>query len=192
MNSEIVQNNSCPRTEIAEFLDGELGSAAELEFERHVENCGLCEKELKRQEKLLCVLNASLQTANDLELPANFTEIIISHAENGVSGLRRPRERFNALLICFGLILLSIAGFGGKISGLFDAPGNFLEQTAAVGNLIFRFVYDIALGVTIVLRSLCSQFVFKNETTNGLLLIGLFVSSLIFVRLLFRYKQFEN
>ena len=189
MTNENARNsNSCPRTEIAVYIDGELDLRDELELELHFVNCPECAAELNAQKSFLAALN-SAKIEEKIPLPPDFMKTVVANAESCVSGLRRPRERFNALLICSALFLLVILGLGSEMSGVLDSSGNFFEQITAVGGLFLRFVYDVALGTAVVLRSLCSQFVFKSEAANGLLLILFAISAFMFVRLMVRCKQ---
>ncbi len=175
--------------EIAVFLDGELSLREELELEVHLENCQHCTAELNSQKRLLDALNLTAGIEKDLVLPVNFTKTIVANAESRVNGLRLPRERFNALLICAGLFLLVILGLGAESSSVFETTADLIGQTAAFGNIVGHFIYDFALLITVVMRSLCGQFIFKSEPINSLLLILFAVSSFVFVRQMLRYKQ---
>ena len=181
--------NFCPRFEIAAYLDGELGLREELELETHLINCAECAAELNSQKNFLTALDTALIAEKELVLPVNFTKTVVANAESRVSGLRRPRERFNALLICSILFALVILGLGGESVGVLDRANDLLEQTSAVGTLFVHFIYDIAFGAAVILRSLCLQFVFKSETANGLLIILFAVSAFMFVRLIVRFRQ---
>src|SRR5438445_5520441 len=102
----------CPTDEIAAYIDGEMDAAREFELETHLAACEICSLELNQQKQFLASLNSSLKHEGDLELPANFTKLIVANAESTVSGLRRPRERFNAMFICAGLFLFALFALG--------------------------------------------------------------------------------
>lgn len=180
--------NTCPRAEIAEYLDGELTPQAELELEMHFLGCALCTHELNEQKKLLNALDLVLEEEKELELPENFTRIVVANAESRVSGLRRPKERFNALFISAALFLLVLLGLGSETEAVVGAFGNFIEQTAAVGSFFGHLIYDFAIGLTVILKSLCFQFVFKSAVSFIFLAVLLGISALIFSRLINEFK----
>src|SRR2546423_3864915 len=93
----------CPTDEIAAFIDGEMDPVREFELETHLALCEICSLELNQQKQFLCGLSSSLKHEDEIELPANFAKLIVANAESTVTGLRRPRERFNAIFICAGL-----------------------------------------------------------------------------------------
>ena len=107
-----IRGFECPSEEIAAYIDGEIELVRESELDVHFAACPICSDELNQQKEFLCRLNSSLKQEGDLELPANFTKLIVVNAESTVSGLRRPRERFNAIFICAGLFLFVLFALG--------------------------------------------------------------------------------
>jgi predicted anti-sigma-YlaC factor YlaD len=190
MKPQIAQPNEvCPREEIAAYLDGELSPRRELELEAHFAVCASCVSELNAQKKLLCVLDSALLTEREVLLPENFTKVIVTKAESNVSGLRRPQERRNALFICAALFIPLLIWFGAETESVLTAFGQFGEQILAVGGLIFHLVYDITVGIAVILRSLSNQFVFNSIASIVFLLI-LFIFSLVAVsRLVIRFNR---
>lgn len=189
MNFQDLQNlNECPRAEIAAYIDGELTPREELELELHLASCKNCLTELNEQKKLLHALDFALEE-NEIELPENFTKVVVANAESRVSGLRRPKERFNALFICATLSLLVFAGFGSEAQSVLASSGVVVEQFLAVGGFIFHLAYDVAVGATVILRSLCFRFVFSSAVSLALVTIVFGFLTLVFSRLLFRYKR---
>lgn len=180
--------NVCPRAEIAEYLDGELSSHAELDLEMHFLGCEACRNELNAQKKLLSALDFALEDEKEFELPENFTKIVVANAESRVSGLRRPTERFKALFICAALFLLVVLGLAGESEAFVSAGGKFIEQTLAVGSFFGHLIYDFAIGFTVILKSLCFQFVYKSAFSFIFLAILLGISALIFSRLINEFK----
>ena len=188
MKPQIATTEVCPREEIAAYIDGEIAPRRELELELHFAVCSVCVAELNLQKKLLCALDSALLTEREVELPKDFTKVIVTKAESNVSGLRRPQERRNALFICAALFLPLLVGFGAETETVFATFRQFSEQILAVGGLVFHLVYDIAVGAIVILRSLSNQFVF-NSVSAGLLII-LFIISLITVsRLVIRFNR---
>lgn len=174
------------RSSIAAYIDGELSPREELELEAHAAVCRSCRIELNEQKKLLCALDFALENEREIELPANFTKIVVANAESRVSGLRRPQERFNALFVCAALFLLGILILGSEIETVFGAFAKFAEQMLAVGGFVAHLVYSVALGVAVVLRSLSYQFAFDPIVATvfliGLTLVALFALSRLVVR----------
>lgn len=158
-------------SEIAAYIDGELSLREELELETHLANCGSCNRELNEQKRLLRALDFALENEEGIELPANFTKVIVTNAESKVSGLRRPQERSKALFVCAALFLLIILGLGSETETVFNAFGKFAEQMFAVGGFAAHLIYDISMGTAIILRSLSSQFVF-DSTVSATFFIG--------------------
>ncbi len=189
MNKESLFQNSCPQMKIAEFLDGELLLREELELEVHVENCRICRAELNSQKRLLGALDSSDRFEREFVLPENFTQTIVANAESSVKGLRRARERFNALLICSALFLLLILGLGAESTTILTTVEDFFHQAVTFVNLFIHFFYDFALIITVIMRSLCGQFIFRSESVSGLLFVLLAVSAFVLVRLMSRFKR---
>lgn len=178
MTLQIPQiNGKCPSGEISAYIDGELSPADELELENHLSSCGTCLSELNSQKSFLSALSSSLEREEEFELPKNFTKTIVTTAESRVTGLRRPRERFNAVLICTALLLFVLLALGSDsaaASGVFVLA---LEKAAAVGAFALRLIYSVSIGVVVVARSVSAQ-IFFNSYFSFLLFAGLFGFSL--------------
>ncbi len=190
MKGETAKNQTaCPRSEIAAYIDGELSPREELDLEMHFVVCAVCAGELNEQKKLLCVLDFALDSKDEIELPENFTKIVVANAESNVKGLRCPRERSRALFVCAALFLMVIFGLGAETSKTVETFSNVGEQFLAVGGFFVRLIHDVTLATTVILRSLCLQFVFKSAITAAALGIFFFLSLLIFSRLMSRHKR---
>ena|SRR5687767_5652972 len=180
---------SCPSPDVSAYLDGELFPRAELELEMHLAVCRVCADELNLQKSFLNALGSTLDHENGIELPDNFAKAVVTNAESRVSGLRHPHERRNAGFICAALILLSVVALGSNTESAFAAATTIAETSLVVAEWAWHFVYDIALGSTIVFRSLASAFLFDSAVAIALFL-GLFVLSLyVFSRLLYGFRR---
>ncbi len=155
--AEIASRPGCPAFEIAAYIDGELDAARESELELHVATCPDCAEEMNLQKQFLCSLNSSLKNDTEIELPANFTKTIVANAEGSVSGLRRPRERFNAIFICSTLLLFGLFALGAGAGGFLDTFLGIAEKSVAVLSFIGRIAYSVLIGVNVLLRSFGSQ-----------------------------------
>ena len=173
------KENSCPRAEIAAYIDGELSPHAELELERHFAVCASCKAEFNEQKKLLCALDFAFVGEKEIELPENFTKTIVINAESRVKGLRCPKERSRALMLCSSLFLLIILGLGSEIETVFSTFAVFFEQVWAVGSFVGNLIYDIAIAVTTILRLIGSQLIFNS--TFAFFIWGTFLIAFLFV-----------
>jgi len=183
--NEIQNQPTCPVADISAYLDGELSPQAEMDLELHFTGCAQCTAELNDQKNLLRALDSTLDEPR-FELPKNFSKAVVANAESRVSGLRRPKERFNALLICGGLLLLSLFAVGGNAGRTFSALSSGLQAVAAVAETCFHFVYDISLGAAVIFRSLFSNFVFGSPVSALIFVATFFAMIFVFSRLFFR------
>lgn len=169
----------CPSDEIAAYIDGELTPKRELEFDAHFLECAVCADELNQQKQFLCQLDSSLKQGADLDLPADFAKTIVANAESTVSGLRRPREQFNALFICAGLMLFVLFASGTDASTVFNGVSILFDQIVAVGSFFGHLIYSVFIGVSIILRSLASQV--RVDLAAMVFLTAISVVSLMFI-----------
>ncbi|MBK8464545.1 MAG: zf-HC2 domain-containing protein [Chloracidobacterium sp.] len=177
-----TNNFECPLDEIAAYIDGELTFTREIELDAHFAACEACSEELNQQKQFLCELDAGLKGEDVIALPADFTKTIVANAESTVAGLRRPRERFNALFICAGLFLFALFALGSDAGKIFNGLAVAAEQVAAVGSFFGHLVYSIFLGLAIVVRSFAVQFRFD-------LVIGLILTAAIFACLMLASRR---
>lgn len=177
----------CPREDIAAYVDGEISPRQELEMELHFASCKTCADELNSQKKLLCALDSFGPAKDEIDLPEDFTRVVVANAESKVSGLRRPQERRKALFVCAGLFFLLV--IGGETEVLFGSTRAIAEQLAAGGTFLVHLIYDIAVGVTIILRSLSHQLVFNSAVSLFVIAVIFVISLLTLSRLFTRYKR---
>ena len=190
MKDENAQNQiDCPRDEIAAYLDGELSSRNEIDLERHFAVCPACLVELNEQKKLLSALNFALEGEEEIELPENFTKVVVANAESNVKGLRCPRERSRALFVCAALFLLVIFGLGAETTNAFGMTAVIGERVFAVGGFFAHLISDITIALAVILRSLCLQFVFKSAITVVLFGGFFFFALYLFSRLVSRQNR---
>lgn len=190
MSSQTVATEKvCPKVEIAAYIDGELLPREELDLEMHFAACRPCTAELNEQKKLLCALNFALEDEREIELPENFTKVIVVAAESNVSGLRRPQERFKAFFICAALTLLVLLGLGSETGTVLNTFWKLGVQILAVFGFVSHLIYDIAIGTVIILRSL-SHHIVLNSTVSVIFLVGVLFSCLVtFSRLIVRFNR---
>ena len=167
----------CPSSELAAYIDGELLPREELELEMHLAACSLCAAELNEQKRLLCALDFALEGEKEFKLPDNFTKIVVANAESKVCGLRSPKERFNAVFVIFALFLMFLAGVGGEIKSVAATFIQFGEHLLTVGNFTAHLIYNVGVGISIVLRSFGAQLVY-NSSVTVLFLTAFFLAAL--------------
>lgn len=144
-------NGTCPTAEIASYVDGELNAARELELELHFAGCAACTEELNLQKHFLCTLNSSFSDEHSIDLPTDFTRRIVANAESSVSGLRKPNERMNAVLVCVGLLLIALVAVAAGSNG---GVGETIEKITVVLGFVGHVAYSFVVGVGVVLRTL--------------------------------------
>lgn len=149
---------NCPVGEISAYIDCELPAERELELDLHFASCRTCNQELNEQKQFLRGLDATLRSEAELALPENFTRMIVANAEGSVAGLRRPRERYNAIFICAALALFALFVLGAQAQML-------LEQIAAVGSFFAHVLYSFLIGLTIIIRAAASRSEFGPTVT---------------------------
>ncbi len=189
---ELLANENqtaCPSPEISAYIDGELTPHDELQLEMHIADCHLCREDLNLQKTFLNALDMSIEAAQSIELPLDFTKSVVANAESNVAGLRRPFERRNAAIICFTLVALALLALGSNAENAFIAGGAVAGKVVAVVVASGHFIYDIALGTTVVSRSLASSLVFGSSTAISLFLFVLVLSLFVFSRLLVRFHR---
>jgi anti-sigma factor RsiW len=181
-----VKNSACPTGEISAYIDGELSPSEEMSLEMHLAGCADCAADLNAQKQFLMALDMSLVDTGELKLPANFTKTVVASAESSVRGLRRGRELRNATFICSALFLIAVFSVGRDMPLLVSALGVAVEKFTAVAGFAGHFVFDVALGISVVFRSLASQFVFGSGPRFGLFVVVAALGVLAFSRLLAR------
>ncbi len=152
-----IDNFACPSDEIASYIDGELDSKRELELDVHFSQCSICAGELNQQKLFLRELDSTLKHEGELALPANFAKTVVANAESTVSGLRRPKERFNAIFIVAGLCLFVLFALGTDAARFLDGVSVLFDQILAVVGFFGRLVYSAFIGIAIILRSFAAQ-----------------------------------
>jgi predicted anti-sigma-YlaC factor YlaD len=151
-------NPTCPRMEIAAYVDGELAPRQELALEQHLAACETCRAELNEQKKLLCALDFMHEAnSSDIEIPKNFARVVATRAESNVSGLRNREERGRAIFLCASLFFLVVVGLGAETEKVFTASTAILERVLAVLTFFGHLTFDVAFGVVVILRSLANQ-----------------------------------
>lgn len=182
---EVIEADpASPCLDVAAYLDGELDAAACARFERHTKTCASCATALGEQKRLLCVLDAAFGHAQkQLQLPANFTEVVKARAQSDMSSVRHRSERKRALLLSAGLAALSFALLGWQAWEELFVPLRAAAGIAATMlDMAANAAGEAASGVALTLRVLGGQML--EEPGAGS--FGAYVVFAVAVALLFR------
>ena len=166
--------HQCPRPDIAAYIDGELTAEEEIGLDMHFSVCELCSTVLNEQKLLLSGLDNGLDEA-DVTLPQGFEKVVATRAASNVLGVRRSSELLNTLIVCSGLLLLIlilVAIGGGGARGIALTVFSAVEQIAAFATFVGYIIYSVFLALTIILRSLASQFRFDLLLTTALIFVS--------------------
>ena len=186
---ELSTHNSCPREEIAAYLDNELSGAALTSFETHLTNCGDCDTELRGQRQLLCTLDVAFNQPQSFELPRDFTHVIAMHAESDLSGMRGKGERRRAVKLCAILAIFSFALMGTAWRALLLEPiRSFARVAESFLGLAWRTTYDAGTGVAVIIR-VVSRATVSGRYGVGILLTAFVVSISLLPLLIARYHR---
>ena len=183
------ETNAC--LDVAAYLDGELDAAGGARFEQHTKTCASCATALREQRRLLCVLDAAFGDAGQqLQLPANFTQIVKARAQSDMSSVRLRSERRRALLLCAGLAALAFALLGWQawdemFSPLRAVAGvltTMLDMTAHVVGEAFS-------GIALMLRVLGGQLLEEPRAFRTGMYIILALAVVLLFRLISSYHR---
>ncbi len=190
MFENLPQNaRSCPRVDIAAYLDGELDPAAEIGLERHIAECAVCREELNEQKRLTFALDSALEGDDQIAIPENFAKVVTTNAECKVEGLRCPVERSRALLVSVLLGLIVLVGVAADSKSEFGFVGAAADRMLAVASFFLHMTKDLAVATSVILRSVCPNTLFKSAISFGAVLLTVVVS-IIFVAKFLRQNRF--
>jgi hypothetical protein len=174
-----MENAACPSIEISAYIDGELEGDRQRRLESHISECSICAEELNSQKQFLLYLDTSLGMERDIDLPEGFTRSVIANAEANVAGLRRPSEIYHTLFVCAAVILFVLFAAGTNTAELLNGIYGVVDKFAVVAGFFGHLVYDLFLGIAIVLRSFASQF--RLETVMAVLIAMILFVPAVFI-----------
>lgn len=185
-----VLDEICATETIAAFIDGELDAADRIAFEDHMERCDRCSSELLAQRQFMCQLDSALASPFDLDVPHNFARVVAVRAESDMRGVRASAEHKRALRYCLLLGLAAFALLGLTASqALFVSAQSVAATAVGVAELLFKTVYDAAVGFTVIVRVLSGGLLSDSRLSgvSALFLVVIAVSLLSF--LISRYHR---
>ncbi len=180
-----------PCLDVAAYLDGELDAHDDTRFEQHTKTCAICATALNEQRRLLCVLDVAFGDAqSQMQLPANFTEVVKARAQSDMSSVRRGAERRRAALLCAGLVALSFALLGWQAWDAMFAP---LRAVAGVVATLFDMaahtVGEAFAGIALMLRVLGGQMLNEPGALSASTYIILALAVVLLFRLIGSYHR---
>jgi hypothetical protein len=187
-NQTAKTNQNCPLEDIGLYLDGELSPRAELELEKHFAVCPACRNEFNSQKEMLLALDFAFDKGHEIELPKDFTKVVVIKAESGVKGLRSKKERSSALFLCSGLFFLITLGLGAENEKVITAVNDFGRHFIAILSFTCHLVLDVTTGAVVVLRCLSQQISYSPLFWGALFFSGIILISLTVSQLSRRFK----
>lgn len=179
----------CPRGKIALYVDGELAPREEIELEKHFAACQSCLNEVNLQKQMLAALDFAFDKKKEIELPKEFTKIIVTNAESNVSGLRSKKERRLAFLLCAVMFAVVLIGFGAETQKILKTFSQFSEQMIAVAGFVFHLLKGFVLGISLILKYFSQQILFNSPSSFLFIVAASIISLYALTRMIFRFNR---
>ena len=173
-------NQHCSR--LNAFLKGELSSVDESAFESHLNTCESCSAEVELHRALEIEIDTLPPEA--IEIPKDFSKVVAAKAESQVSGLRKSSERSAAFKIVAGLGVILLLLLGGSVGAATGFLTFLFERIGSVLGVIGSFIFNLLLGIFVILRVATTRFEFD---TNSLLLLSAIAVIILALAILFRF-----
>ena len=179
--------HTCQSEKIGAFIDGEMEPAESQAFETHLKQCPNCAAELHQQQQFMCELDSMLTGPLDLDVPANFAQVVAVRAESDMRGVRDRAEHNRALLFSVLLAIAAFALLGVSASEkLILSAQSLLNNAAGILGLLGKTIYDAAAGFSVILRVLSgglrADSRFAGLTALALVALAICLLSLLITR----------
>jgi anti-sigma factor RsiW len=182
----------CDCSDVAAYLDGELGVAESSSFETHLKSCAACAEALAEQQRLLRLLEAAFSRAQKrVALPADFTRIVTARAQSDMTCVRRRSEKRRALLLALALASTAFALLGTQIWGELLSPlGAVARALSAASAMMLHSFTEAASGMGLLLRGL-GGYLLQAEASGAraFVLVALASAVLLLLRLITKYHR---
>jgi anti-sigma factor RsiW len=177
--------------DVAAYLDGELDAFASARFEQHTKTCAPCATTLREQRRLLCVLDAAFGDAQQqIQLPANFTQVVKARAQSDMRSVRHRSERRRALLLCAGLLALSFALLGWQAwDELFSPLRAVAGVLATMLAMATHALGEVFAGIALMLRVLGGQLLNEPSAFRTAAYVILALAIVLLFRLIGSYHR---
>lgn len=179
---------TCCRSEIiVAYLDGELDSAASIEFEQHAAACATCAPLLREHQQLLQLLELVADASFEMPLPKNFAQVVTAYAQSDMKG---ARAHSLALWLCVPLAALCVALLGvAGVERVMSLIGTLIKHAASVADMFGRGFYAIGIGFSVLLRAVGRSLVFSAPPLSFLAILLLAASLCLLSRLIVNYHH---
>lgn len=177
--------------DVAAYLDGELDAAQGARFEQHTKTCAPCATALREQRRLLCVLDAAFGDAqHQIQLPANFTQVVKARAQSDMRSVRHRSERRRALLLCAGLAALSFALLGWQAwDELFSPLRSIAGVLKTLLDMAAHALAEVFAGIALMLRVLGGQLLNEPSAFRTATYVILALAIVLLFRLIGNYHR---
>lgn len=177
--------------DVAAYLDGELDAADGARFEQHTKTCASCATALREQRRLLCVLDAAFGDAQQqLQLPANFTQVVKARAQSDMSSVRHRAERRRAFALCAALAALSFALLGWQAwDELFSPLRAVAGALETMLDMAANAAGEVVAGIALMLRVLGGQLLNEPSAFRTATCIILALAVVLLFRLIGNYHR---
>lgn len=184
---------TCECSDVAAYLDGELGVAESASFESHLKACAPCAGALAEQQRLLCLLDAAFSRAphRHVEVPADFTRVVKARAQSDMTRVRRRSEKGRALALASALAVVAFAllgaGFWGELASL-ALPA--AHAASALSDMTLHATGSAASGTRVVLRGFGGYVLQSGPSgAHAFVYVALAVAVLLLLRLIGKYHR---
>jgi hypothetical protein len=164
------------------FLDGELLSDDVSAFETHLNSCESCSTEVELHRSLEIDIDTLPPEA--IEIPKDFSRVVAVKAESQVSGLRKSSERSATFKIVASLGVILLLLLGSSVGAATGFLTFLFDRIVSVLSVIGSFIFNLLLGIFVILRVATTRFEF--DSTSFLFLSAIAVLILA-MAILFRF-----
>jgi hypothetical protein len=149
------ENSDALCSRLHAFLDGDLPAPEAAEFESHLTGCERCSEAIDIDRHL----DGEFENLPHVpvELPKDFSKVVAANAESQVSGLRKPSERRTTVAIIGGLAVGLFVFLGVNLQPVISVLSYVVEGVGAVLSVVGSFIFNLCLGVVVILRVAATQ-----------------------------------
>ncbi|HEV2883749.1 MAG TPA: zf-HC2 domain-containing protein [Pyrinomonadaceae bacterium] len=180
----------CEPERIAAYIEGDLDAAGRLSLEEHIHTCSRCTSELQEQRVFMCELDSALADPFEIDVPANFAQVVAVRAESDMRGLRNRKEHARAFRFCIVLALAAVALLGATSRNTVIASARSIARMiVGIAELLGKAIYDAAAGIGVILRVLSGGFIADSRLAGLTALVFVTLAIGLLFLLISRYHR---
>jgi hypothetical protein len=183
----------CECSDVAAYLDGELGVAESASFESHLKSCAPCAAALAEQQRLLIMLDAAFGRAphRHVEGPADFPRVGTARAQSDMTRVRRRSEKGRALALASALGAVAFALLGASFWGdLVSLARPTAHAASALSDMTLHATGSAASGTRVVLRGFGGYLLQSGPSgAHAFVYVALACAVLLLLRLIGKYHR---